>query len=46
MYEAMEESFLKHPEFYVEQALFSVKLRNQPIFEGPSPERERYHGFP
>lgn len=38
MYEEMEESFLKHPEFHVEQSLFSVTLRNQPIFEGPSPE--------
>ncbi len=38
MYEEMEESFLKHPEFHVEQALFSVTLKNQPIFEGPSPE--------
>jgi ATP-dependent DNA helicase RecG len=38
MYEEMEESFLKHPEFHVEQSLFSVALRNQPIFEGPSPE--------
>lgn len=38
MYEEMEESFLKHPEFHVDQSLFSVTLRNQPIFEGPSPE--------
>jgi ATP-dependent DNA helicase RecG len=38
MYEEMEESFLKHPEFHVEQSLFSVTLRNQPIFEGPSAE--------
>lgn len=32
MYEEMEESFLKQPEFHVEQTLFSVTLRNQPIF--------------
>lgn len=38
IYEEMEESFLKHPEFHVEQSLFSVTLRNQPIFEGPSSE--------
>ncbi len=38
MHEEMEESFLKHPEFKLDDSLFSVTLRNQPIFEGPSAE--------
>lgn len=38
IYEEMEESFLKHPEFTLEHSTFSVTLRNQPIFEGPSAE--------
>ena len=38
MFEEMEEFLLKHPEFSIEAAAFSVKLRNIPIFQGPGTE--------
>ena len=38
MFEEMEESFLRHPELAVEEGAFHVRLRNEPIFKGPSPE--------
>jgi len=38
MYEEMEESFLNPPEFLEDASGFCVTLRNQPVFEGPSPE--------
>jgi predicted HTH transcriptional regulator len=41
MFEEMEESFLRHPEFSAQGHEFRVILRNQPIFEGPSSEWKR-----
>jgi len=38
MFEEMEESFLHVPELRVENGAFSVTLRNEPIFSGPSTE--------
>ena len=38
MYEEMEESFLKHPQFALDGSTFIVTLRNQPIYEGPGVE--------
>ncbi|MCX6558333.1 MAG: putative DNA binding domain-containing protein [Candidatus Aminicenantes bacterium] len=38
MYEEMEESFLKHPQFALDGSTFFVTLRNQPIYEGPGVE--------
>ena len=38
IYEEMEQFFLRAPEFSLNNTSFCVTLRNQPIFEGPSPE--------
>ncbi len=38
MFEEMTHSFLRAPEFEEPAGWFSVTLRNQPVFEGPSPE--------
>jgi ATP-dependent DNA helicase RecG len=38
MFEEMEESLLKHPEFSIQAGAFHVTLRNTPIFEGPGTE--------
>jgi len=38
MFEEMEESLLKHPEFSLEEAQFCVTLGNEPIFAGPTAE--------
>jgi predicted HTH transcriptional regulator len=37
----MEESFLRVPEFEVNDATFRVTLHNEPIFAGPAPEWQR-----
>lgn len=38
IFDEMEESFLKAPEFGEEHGSFRVTLFNEPIFQGPSPE--------
>lgn len=38
MFDEMAESFLRPPDFDVADEVFSVTLRNEPIFSGPSPE--------
>jgi ATP-dependent DNA helicase RecG len=38
MFDEMRQSFLRQPELTLEQGVFTVTLRNEPIFEGPAPE--------
>jgi ATP-dependent DNA helicase RecG len=38
MFEEMHESFLRAPQLGLADAVFTVTLRNEPIFSGPSPE--------
>ncbi len=38
IFDEMEQSFLRAPEFDVDHAVFRVVLFNEPIFVGPSPE--------
>ena len=44
MFEVMEESLLRAPEFEVQDATFRVTLHNVPIFAGPEPEWQRLVG--
>lgn len=41
MYEEMNASFLRDPEFTLRDSTFSVVLRNEPVFQGPSAEWKR-----
>ena len=41
MFEEMEGSFLRFPEFASEGGEFKVTLRNEPVFLGPSPDWQR-----
>lgn len=41
VFDEMESSFLRAPEFRVEASEFAVTLRNEPIFTGPSAEWQR-----
>lgn len=38
IFEEMKESYLRPPELALAHGVFSVTLRNEPIFSGPSPE--------
>lgn len=38
MYEEMQASFLRPPQFELEDGTFTVTFLNEPVFEGPTPE--------